>query len=420
MDWDDVSTFGVISASAQARWNGSATDYASLYAVEVGNNSFQVYGSARHSAAPAGLRFRFRWSTWRRASRTTRLRCASCRRCSTTSGRRWRSMAASATRPRAPSSDFQNTSGLTPRRRAMARRRVERGAVPVGERERDPVDAADAVARRRPDRVLHTGRRRQCRRRVPCSAPARSSGSITHYRGTLELLDAAGPNRVVNQLDVELYLRGVVPREVSASWGSAGSGAGMNALRAQSVAARSYALEGIALLVRQDVRHVLVPGVRRGGDAAGGDVGRLHHRRAGAQQPGGRRHRHRSCASATACWSRPSSRRRTARAQRAARSRPSTTRGTTCPATRSTRGRASSTPTRSPPSTGCPTATGSPPRTTTDRRFDGIWANKVVRNGALLATAWDFRNAFESAVAGIRAVPDHPQRGHLGPPVVHR
>jgi peptidoglycan hydrolase-like protein with peptidoglycan-binding domain len=68
------------------------------------------------------------------------------------------------------------------------------------------------------------------------------SGSITHYRGTLELLDASGPNRVVNQLDVELYLRGVVPREVAASWGSAGGGAGMNALRAQAVAARSYAL----------------------------------------------------------------------------------------------------------------------------------------------------------------------------------
>src|SRR5690606_11520631 len=33
-----------------------------------------------------------------------------------------------------------------------------------------------------------------------------------------------------------------VPREVSASWGNAGGGRGMHALRAQAVAARSFAL----------------------------------------------------------------------------------------------------------------------------------------------------------------------------------
>jgi peptidoglycan hydrolase-like amidase len=70
----------------------------------------------------------------------------------------------------------------------------------------------------------------------------RSSGSIAHYRGSISLLHTGDGNRVVNQLDVELYLRGVIPREVPASWGSSGNGAGMNALRAQAVAARSYAL----------------------------------------------------------------------------------------------------------------------------------------------------------------------------------
>jgi len=39
---------------------------------------------------------------------------------------------------------------------------------------------------------------------------------------------------------VENYLRGVVSREVSTSWGDAGAGAGIHALRAQAVAARSY------------------------------------------------------------------------------------------------------------------------------------------------------------------------------------
>ena len=51
-----------------------------------------------------------------------------------------------------------------------------------------------------------------------------------------------GENRTVNSVPIESYLRGVVPRESPASWGLAGGGAGANALRAQSVAARSYAL----------------------------------------------------------------------------------------------------------------------------------------------------------------------------------
>ena len=70
-----------------------------------------------------------------------------------------------------------------------------------------------------------------------------NDGSVTHYRGRIQLTaDNAGARRVVNDVAVESYLRGVVPREVSTSWGNAGGGAGINALRAQAVAARSYAL----------------------------------------------------------------------------------------------------------------------------------------------------------------------------------
>jgi peptidoglycan hydrolase-like amidase len=68
-----------------------------------------------------------------------------------------------------------------------------------------------------------------------------SDGSVTHYRGSIQLVrDSAGANRVVNDINVENYIRGVISREVSTSWGNAGGGAGMNALRAQAVAARSY------------------------------------------------------------------------------------------------------------------------------------------------------------------------------------
>ncbi|HEX6381569.1 MAG TPA: SpoIID/LytB domain-containing protein, partial [Acidimicrobiia bacterium] len=48
-------------------------------------------------------------------------------------------------------------------------------------------------------------------------------------------------SRAVNKVSLEGYIKGVVPRESPSSWGTSGAGAGMHALRAQSVAARSYA-----------------------------------------------------------------------------------------------------------------------------------------------------------------------------------
>jgi stage II sporulation protein D len=59
------------------------------------------------------------------------------------------------------------------------------------------------------------------------------------YRGSLEII--MGSNNtltVVNIVDLESYLRGVVPREMPSSWGNYG---GMEALKAQAVVARSYA-----------------------------------------------------------------------------------------------------------------------------------------------------------------------------------
>ena len=66
-------------------------------------------------------------------------------------------------------------------------------------------------------------------------------GNNRSYRGRLRILSDAGTNRVVNTVTMEHYLRGVVPRESPASWGDLDGGRGMEALRAQSVAARSYA-----------------------------------------------------------------------------------------------------------------------------------------------------------------------------------
>ncbi|MBA2553724.1 MAG: hypothetical protein H0V10_08525 [Geodermatophilaceae bacterium] len=65
-----------------------------------------------------------------------------------------------------------------------------------------------------------------------------TSGGTTQYRGTLSLASFEGSPRTVNSVLMEDYLRSVVPRESPASWADSGGAA---ALRAQAVAARSYA-----------------------------------------------------------------------------------------------------------------------------------------------------------------------------------
>ncbi len=69
------------------------------------------------------------------------------------------------------------------------------------------------------------------------------AGGVTHYRGSLEFRSEVLANRVLNDVKTEDYLRGVVPKEISASWTGAGGGRGMQAVMAQAVAARSYALQ---------------------------------------------------------------------------------------------------------------------------------------------------------------------------------
>jgi SpoIID/LytB domain protein len=61
------------------------------------------------------------------------------------------------------------------------------------------------------------------------------------YRGTLTYVRDGSTNKLVNRVPLQSYLKGVVPRESPASWGDARSGWGIEALKAQAVAARSYA-----------------------------------------------------------------------------------------------------------------------------------------------------------------------------------
>jgi SpoIID/LytB domain protein len=73
------------------------------------------------------------------------------------------------------------------------------------------------------------------------------SGNDVAYRG--KIVAKVGKNSAgaytsytVNVLPMQSYLRGVVPRESPASWADVGGGKGAAALRAQAVAARSYAM----------------------------------------------------------------------------------------------------------------------------------------------------------------------------------
>ncbi|HYI60745.1 MAG TPA: SpoIID/LytB domain-containing protein [Acidimicrobiales bacterium] len=71
------------------------------------------------------------------------------------------------------------------------------------------------------------------------------TGSGTrYYRGELRAVEALGTVVTVNKVATELMLRSIVPKEVSPYWADLGGGRGAAAVRAQAVAARSYAVSG--------------------------------------------------------------------------------------------------------------------------------------------------------------------------------
>jgi hypothetical protein len=70
-----------------------------------------------------------------------------------------------------------------------------------------------------------------------------AAGAVRHYRGNIFASNGtSGENRTVSDVEIESYVRGVIPRESPASWADRGNGTGINALKAQAVAARSYGL----------------------------------------------------------------------------------------------------------------------------------------------------------------------------------
>jgi SpoIID/LytB domain protein len=74
-------------------------------------------------------------------------------------------------------------------------------------------------------------------------ATCEPNGTLRWYRGTIRALnDSAGNNRTLSLVPMEQYLRTVIAMEMSPGWADDGGGRGAQALQAQAVAARSYAL----------------------------------------------------------------------------------------------------------------------------------------------------------------------------------
>jgi stage II sporulation protein D len=152
-----------------------------------------------------------------------------------------------------PGTTLHRESGITVRVLVAEVRR----AVTIGSAH--PFRATDGSGR---TRVLPAGRRRI----VHGPFPLRFDGGAAvlsldgaGYRGALVVRGRPGSLQVVNELPLERYLRGVVPWEMPHRWPA-------EALRAQAVAARSYALatlkHGAAFDLYADTRDQVYGGIR--------------------------------------------------------------------------------------------------------------------------------------------------------------
>ena len=73
------------------------------------------------------------------------------------------------------------------------------------------------------------------------SQPLGKTPNGTQYRGSFSVVKSGSNVQIVNRLDLENYLKGVIPNESPASWH-------LEALKAQTVAARSYTLSNSKVL----------------------------------------------------------------------------------------------------------------------------------------------------------------------------
>ncbi len=237
--WDGAGTVGVVSRVGKARWNTSTKNYTSLYAIETAPNQFSVYGVTSGFGCPGDLALKVPFVDLQVGSLGQSV--VQLQQFLTYFGY-----------------DPGGVDGQFGPMTEQAVRRFQRDVALTddGEWRAAEARAAQAMVDAAPGVVdwkqLGTGIAGPIVFSTPVDQSSASpgdvlgictnSGALGHFRGSIELHHTADGNRVVNDLDTENYLRGVVPKEVPAGWGDAGNGAGMHALRAQAVAARSYGL----------------------------------------------------------------------------------------------------------------------------------------------------------------------------------
>ena len=237
--WDGVATVGVISSGGKAAWNGSAATYTSMYAVEVSSNQFEVYGATSGFGCVGSSSFvvpKVPMANGARGQDVTRMQ---------------QLLSHFGFPPGPIDGIFGNQT-----QEALEAFQQHDGLAVDGtwdaadwNRAEERLEGEDAPPWTKLTAQPVAGPVRFTTSVNQSSAGAANvlgvcepDGSITHYRGAVEFLHTGDGNRVVNEVDIENYLRGVVPKESPASWGDAAGGDGMHALMAQSVAARSYAL----------------------------------------------------------------------------------------------------------------------------------------------------------------------------------
>lgn len=243
-DLDGANTVGVVSYGSPITWNGYSR--ASMYAVETSNGVFQVYGSTSPSCPGS--------STLTVPSGNPQIAQGSSNSSAVSQIQAFLHAYQSTSiaidgdfgnQTRGYLLDWQNVHGLSldgtwdPQDATKAQAIIDADSgggfvklgSPVTTTTGNPITFTTATAN---DSSIAADQA------IGLCAPDRT---ITHYRGSIDVLSISAGNRVVNDVKVEDYLRGVVPKEIAALWATAGGGAGANAVRAQAVAARSYGLQ---------------------------------------------------------------------------------------------------------------------------------------------------------------------------------
>ena len=236
--WDGAGTVGVVAPDGAVVWNG--TSYRSAMAVEVGPNQFDVYASPTDLGCPTQVNLVVPTTPLQRGATVSAVR--DMQRVLAFLGHDpgpidgiFGEQTEAAVRSFQTAEALPVTGVWDQPTWTLAQQRVDErnGGIAWG------APVAQAVAG--PIRFGAIGGEQAAAKETLglCSA----SGAITHYRGDIEVHATPSGTRVVNAVGVEAYLRGVVPRESPSYWGDGGGGAGINALKAQAVAARSYALK---------------------------------------------------------------------------------------------------------------------------------------------------------------------------------